>query len=315
MITEQIKESFIRWAIRKQPRASSSITLTRGRIFILPTRYGLMYALMLITMLMGAIHYSNNMAFLLTFLLAGMGSMAMWQTHRNLLGLTLEKLPAPPVFVGENARLPLKITNTSSEGRYGLTFQQNDAPLSLYECAAHKSNEAQLLIPARQRGWLQPGRFRIYTRFPLGLFQAWSWLEYDWSTLSYPRPINNPLPVNQLGTEGGDGGKEQTGTEDFSGLREYRPGDSSRHIAWKAMAHTEHPMTKQFSASSKNDLWLNWDDVDEPNDELRLSKLTYQVIEADRLNLEYGLRLPTRTIAPGFGELHKQDCLKALALY
>ena len=315
MIPEQIKESFIRWAMRKQPPEKNSITLTRGRIFILPTRYGLMYAVMLLTMLMGAIHYSNNMAFLLTFLLAGMGSMAMWQTHRNLLGLTLEKQPAPSVFVGENARLPLKITNTSSEDRYALTFQQSDAPVSLHECGAHQSNEAQLLIPARQRGWLQPGRFRIYTRFPLGLFQAWSWLEYDWSTLAYPRPVQSSLAVNQLGTEGEGTGKEQSGTEDFSGLREYRPGDSSRHIAWKAMAHTEHPMTKQFSATSNDVLWLNWDDIDEANDELRLSKLTYQVIEADRLKLEYGLHLPSRTIVPGIGEMHKQDCLKALALY
>jgi len=98
MFSLPVKESFIEWATRKQQPARSRITLNRKRIFILPTRYGLFYGVML----MGAIHYSNSMAFLLTFLLAGLGSIAMWQTHRNLLGLSIEKKPATATFVGEN---------------------------------------------------------------------------------------------------------------------------------------------------------------------------------------------------------------------
>jgi uncharacterized protein (DUF58 family) len=81
------------------------------------------------------------------------------------------------------------------------------------------------------------------------------------------------------------------------------------------MAHTEHPMTKQFSASGKEDVWLDWDKVEEPDVELRLSLLTYQVLEADRLRLEYGLRLPSTVVEPGNGDLHRQECLKALALH
>ena len=315
MFSLPVKESFIKWATRKQQPARSRITLNRKRIFILPTRYGLFYGVMLFVMLMGAIHYSNSMAFLLTFLLAGLGSIAMWQTHRNLLGLNIEKKPTAATFVGENLRFPLIISNDSGEDRYALALQHGNAPLTLHRTYAHDEALAYLLVPATKRGWIEPGRFRIYTRFPLGLFQAWSWLEFKWLALAYPRPVECPLPLNLSGSEGGSSGLESVGTEDFSGLREYRAGDSSRHIAWKTMAHTDHPMTKQFSTSSIDELWLDWSRLDETNPELRLSMLTYQVLEADRLNLEYGLRIPGNNIPPGLGDQHKHDCLRALALH
>jgi uncharacterized protein (DUF58 family) len=315
MRSSSIKESFIQWATRRQQPARSSITLNRKRIFILPTRYGLFYAVMLFVMLMGAIHYSNSMAFLLTFLLAGLGSIAMWQTHRNLLGLRLEKKPAAATFVGQDLRFPLIISNDSGEDRFALALQNENSALTLQGTNAHDDARAYLLVPAKKRGWINPGRFRIYTRFPLGLFQAWSWLEYEWTALAYPRPVASPLPINLSGSEGEGVGAESQGTEDFSGLREYRPGDSSRHIAWKTMAHTDHPMTKQFSTSSIDELWLDWSNLDEPNPEMRLSMLTYQVLEADRLCLEYGLRLPGKIIPPGLGEQHKHNCLMALALH
>jgi hypothetical protein len=38
------------------------------------------------------------------------------------------------------------------------------------------------------------------------------------------------------------------------------------------------------------------------------------VLQADKLGLDYGLRLPGVSIAPGEGEAHKRRCLEALAL-
>ena len=73
------------------------------QLYILPTRYGALYACMLLAMLAGAINYTLSLGFALTFLLAGLGLVAMLHAWRNLAGITLEIAKAEPVFAGEDA--------------------------------------------------------------------------------------------------------------------------------------------------------------------------------------------------------------------
>ena len=48
--------------------------------------------------------------------------------------------------------------------------------------------------------------------------------------------------------------------------------------------------------------------------EARLSRLCAWLLQADKLGLSYGLRLPGLQIKPSSGEAHKRQCLEALAL-
>lgn len=315
LLSPTLREGFIRWATRRQSTSNLSIEIDRKRIFILPSRNGLIFGLVLLVMLMGSIHYSNSLAFLMTFLLAGLFGIAMWHTHRNLLGLTISKAVPGPVFYGDTAQLPLLIQNHSGRPRIALTLQWQREELTIIDVEAESESTAILRITTRQRGWMKPGRFRLYTRFPLGLFQAWTWLEFDWSILVYPKPIDCQLPRHSTGTGNEKTANDVEGSEDFMGLRDYRHGDSLRHIAWKALAHNEQPLTKQFSAGFQQELWLDWNDIEASDPELRLSKLCHQVLQANANQLEYGLRLPGESIPPNHGEAHKSRCLKMLALY
>ena len=54
--------------------------------------------------------------------------------------------------------------------------------------------EAVLAAPGDASGWLPLGRVMLETRFPLGLFRAWSYIEPDARCLVYPRPERSPLP-------------------------------------------------------------------------------------------------------------------------
>ena len=46
----------------------------RQRVYIFLTRYGLIFGINLIVMLLGAVNYNNSLAYALTFLLAGLFS-------------------------------------------------------------------------------------------------------------------------------------------------------------------------------------------------------------------------------------------------
>ena len=54
-----------RWARRRQGADASTATLGPGRVYILPTGVGLVYGLMAFAMLLGAMTYHNNLAFVL----------------------------------------------------------------------------------------------------------------------------------------------------------------------------------------------------------------------------------------------------------
>ncbi len=314
-VRRSLGERFADWVTRHHKVARHEIRIDRRRIYILPTAYGYCYALILLLMLIGALNYNNSMAFLFTFLLAGLGANAMWDTHRNLLKITVRKAGVRPVFAGDTARFGLVFHNDSSTTRHALVLQCRDGEPTLMHIPAGTEIEASLPVAAERRGVLRPGRFCIYTRFPVGLFQAWTWLEFAMWTHVYPAPSRPDAPTMVSDQNAGQTNQSSEGHEDFAGLRAFRDGDSPGHIAWKAMARNETVLTKLFSGETGREAWLDWDQVRAKDVEERLSILCAMVIELGRLGIRYGLRLPHKVVEPDSGATHDRRCLKALALF
>jgi uncharacterized protein (DUF58 family) len=74
-------------------------------------------------------------------------------------------------------------------------------------------------------------------------------------------------------------------------------------------------LVKEFGAMAGSDLWLDYYALQGGDVEQRLSRLTWWVLEAERAQLPYGLKLPGKTIAPASGKQHRDACLEALALF
>lgn len=311
-LADHIIEPAVRWLSRREHPAGRELTLHRRRIFILPTRAGSVYAMMLAIMLLGAINYSNSMAFLLTFLLAGLGVNSIWHTHRNLLGLRVSRLPLVPVFAGETAHCRYRIENPSHVPRRGLALLRGLLDVDGLGVEARGETVAVLSLPTNRRGPLRPGRFRLCTSYPLGLFRAWAWIEFDEALTVYPKP----LPATREPPGGGDGARTHRSRregEDLAGLREYQPGDSPRRVDWKALARTGELYTRDFEEPRGGDAWIEWDALQGHDTETRLSMLCHQVLQAHREGARYGLRLPGLVCGPGTGPDHRDRCLSALA--
>ena len=314
----KLQEALGRWLFRFGRDEQLPVILSQRRIFILPTRAGLLYGLVLCVMLIGAINYNLSLGHALVFLLAGLGFVGMVHTFRNLLGLRIMPGRADPVFAGEDARFTVHVENELPHPRRALelAFVNNESvPLDI---AA--GEQAPVSIPCRtfRRGRLDPGRIALSSRYPLGLFRAWSYPHPPLSCLVYPKPLETPLPPSTPSWKP-TGSRGNSGQEDFSGLRERQTNDSPRHIAWKAVAHdVEHRplLVKQFDGGGAEELWLDWTLTSSANDtETRLSLLAGWVLSAEREQRRYGLRLPGRCIAPQSGTAHRDACLEALALH
>jgi len=296
-------------------RQKAPYFLTHRRVYILPTKQGLAFALLLFIMLLGSINYSNSLGYFLTFLLASLSIVAIFHTYNNLLHLTIGPAICKPVFAGEVSKFIVKVDNLNHQTRLSVKTSTPENLINISDIAENSLNTITIKHIFNQRGLIPLPRFTLESIFPFGLFRAWTFIELEQSLLVYPKPSSHTsLPVICNGLSEG---KKQLdiGNDDFKGLRSYIEGDPLQHIHWKSFARHHTLQTKEFSSTTSDELWLNLDDTTAKPVELKLSQLTRWVLLADKNNVRYGLNLNNTVIKPDSGKQHLDFCLKQLALY
>jgi uncharacterized protein (DUF58 family) len=300
--------------LRRRGEAPDSATAAthHRRIYILPTRAGLSYAAVMLATLLGALNYQNNLGLFLSFLMVSIALVGMHHCWFQLLGLTVQARDGLPVFAGETARFPVLVQEHRQKPRPQLRITDGPA----FALTAGGEARAALSRPARQRGPMPLERVVLETRYPFGLFRAWTVLRPRAEVLVYPKPASRaPQPplIAHFDQQGrGDLG---TGAEDFVGPRAYQPGDSPRQLDWKAYARERGLIVKQFGGDQSARVRVDWDAVPGADPDQRLSVLARQVLDADALSCSYGLRLPGMSIDYDRGGRHKHRCLAALARF
>jgi uncharacterized protein (DUF58 family) len=313
-----------KWLFQLRNAEPGEVFLKQRRVFIIPTQAGLAFGAMLVVLFLCSVNYNLSLGFVLTFLIAGCGLIDMHLTFRNLAHLTLRAGHAPPVYAGEEAQFELHLINRYKYDRYAiwLGFLSVDLP-NLEQCADIAANAAHVVYLHRmsmQRGWLAAPRVRLQTRFPLGLLRAWSYWMPDAKALVYPHPEDQAPPLPMAGWESEDG-RGLAGHDDFAGIRAYQAGDSMKHLAWRQIARVDVQdggtlVTKHFEGGAKSELCLDFSLLPRTMDlDMRLSRMTRWVLDAERLGLAYSFRLGEHDFAPSIGPAHQTACLCALALY
>jgi uncharacterized protein (DUF58 family) len=300
------------WIRRRQGPDAGPVTLHRGRIYILPTRLGSVFALMLFGMLLGSLNYANNLGLGLTFLLASLGLVAMHACHRNLAGVVVRGAGTEPPFAGQDARFRVTLDNPGGQPRLDLearVARRRERPVTLDPLA---DATLALGVPTRRRGRVRLSRYEIETRYPFGLFRAWAVLHPEAECLVYPAPAASapPPPASGSGAAGGESG---SGEDDFAGLKDYHPGDPPRRVAWKALARGGELLVKQFAGAVAPAPVFDLEQAPGADLEARLAVLARWILDAHAAGQAFGLRLPGLEIPPEPGERQRRRCLEALA--
>lgn len=312
------------WIAGRHGIERGEVLLDRKRVYILPTRAGLVFAIAVIVLLVGSINYQLQLGFLLTFLVASAALVGMHHTHRNLARITLASRPSPAVFAGDLAVFEVQIGNPSAEPRHALRVDpmqsardsEPSVTASALDLPARSTRVARVGVPAPRRGRLGCPRLRIATRFPLGLFEAWAHFSPALSLVVYPKPEDGAPPLPAAGGAGNESAGGAGSGDDFAGVRPYQAGDPQKMIAWRLAARSDELSVKLFEAAAGTELLLDFDALPRALDtEARLSRLACWVLAAEARHLRYGLHLPGLTISPDRGAEHHDRCLTALALY
>jgi uncharacterized protein (DUF58 family) len=243
-------------------------------------------------------------------------------THGTLRGLTLHLRPVAPAFAGSAAVLDIVMSSPTS-ARYGIGLRLLEASASTLawtnvpaggQATAHVSYVPPL------RGRHEVPTLSAETRFPLGLFRAWTVWRPVARLLVYPKvEANAPaLPAARPVASGAPQARRSEGGE-VEGVRAYRRGDPLKLIAWKKAAQALETgaelVSRDTSTSARQELWLDWAACARLDPEQRLSRLAAWTLAADRADADYGLRLPGLEIEAGDGDGQRLRCLEALALW
>ncbi len=289
-----------------------NVTLSHQRIFILPTRKGLGFGLLVFLLLVIAFVYNNNLAYLLCFLLASIFFISILHTFKSLLGLIISAGKAHAAYAGEAVIFDIYLDNPSTEKRFNLQISlENSKTLDLN---SKQKCLIKLESTTTQRGWHHCKPITLSCSYPFGLFSAWTVVHFETKAQVYPKPYAETLPFPKIATDQQQSGN-QKGQGDFYGLKSYQEGDSIRDIHWKSMAKGQGLYSKDYRGDVLTELWLDYAQTPAYEKEERLSQLCRWVIDADNLGLQYGFILGKLRIQPSLGDSHLKKCLTALALY
>ncbi|TAN67017.1 MAG: DUF58 domain-containing protein [Methylobacter sp.] len=310
-----VKERFrLSRFVSGEKAVDTPVTLNHRRIFILPTQRGLGFVALIALLLLIAFVYNNNLAYLLTFLLASVFFITILHSYRSLSGLVVQKGRSKAVFAGEAAGFEIHINNPTDMERHHLQIKLQDSQSLTLQ--AQSSVHITLYSMTQRRGWHQAGTVTLFSTFPLGLFRAWSPIRFNLNVLVYPKPAHFEIAFPKAPSAQVQQGVSQQGADDFYGLQAYQPGDSIKHIHWKAFAKGLGVFSKKYGGEqSSEEIRLDYDDAPGHTVEERLSQLCRWVVDAEQAGLSYGFALPGLKLPPDNGLLHYRKCLEALALF
>ena len=312
---QYLRGRMAQWIKRRQGLDQLPLTLHRRRLYILPTRAGVGFGLLLILMLVAGLNYANSFALFLTFLLIGFTLVAMHQCHRNLLGMTLANAVAQPTFARSHGTLELTLDNPGAAARYRIAAAIGDEAASFVDLPAFGREKVSLPLTAPRRGIVKLDRLRLTSTHPFGLFRAWTWVHAPIEMVVYPRAHGALRLPEHAGSKSGLRPQASAGSDEWLGLRPFRDGDSPRQVDWKAYAREAPLLVKEYSAAGSELRIFRYETLAALPLEARLEQLARWLVDAEASGDRYGLILPQTHMKPDRGIEHRHACLAALAIF
>lgn len=302
------------WISRRLP-ASEQITLGHKSIFILPTGFGLTWLFLLVILFLFGTNYQNNLVMGLSFLLLSIFNTCIIYSYKNLAGLTLSSAQANNHIAGQPIYFPLNLASPNRAYEVQLNFENQ--PVEIVKKVNPHQTQAIISYNKAHRGINHPGRIKIETRYPLGLFRAWSHIDLSLAQLVYAKPIIDPKPLRlrpQQTSDQQETGKYVSGIDEYKGLKEYTRGESLKQIAWKQWAQGRGLLTKEFEEPQGAPMWLSLK-ADSEDIELALSHLAWHTEQLSAKGQVFGLKMGGISIPPSHGEQHRNKVQTQLALF
>ena len=313
--TRFFRARLFNWIDRRQPPANRHV-LHRRNLYIFPSLTGFAYLFLVIIIWLLGTNYQNNLILALAYMQISIFVLTILNTYNNMAGLRVEFIGAEEGFVGDKLAFRIAFSSNNRRGAHYIAAQWLDCPPVILDFDPGEEHIESVYAEGRQRGWLHPRRLLLKSTFPMGLLRCWTWLNFDAATLVYPAPVSSELPPDVISGDEEEGWNMRLHRGDeFAGLRQYKPGDSPRHIAWKQYARDRGLWSKEYGIPTTSRTWLQWTDFFRGDVEIALSQMCYWVEKLTEQKSAFGVCLPGTELPADIGDEHRKRALRTLASF
>ena len=286
----------------KPSRPCAELKLGHRSLYIIPSRFGVLWIAAAGLLLLVAIQTGSNSTLLMAFLMIGLMLLAMFLTHDTLQGLTLRCDQPAPAFAGEPAHYSLQLDSAAARPRCSLRVQGH----AVVVCDRIAAGRTTLSLPweAENRSWQLPPPVQIETIAPLGLFICWGRWQPQQPQLIWPRRRSGPVAETQPP-------RSIDGLEEWQDLRPVREGERPALVDWASAARGRPLQAKVFNDPEEPEVIL----APAPGVALELARehLADRIWRLHHGGACYGLQIQGLSLAPSKGVRHRDACLEALA--
>jgi uncharacterized protein (DUF58 family) len=306
-VRQQLRQWLNSWLDNRQPKARQ-VKLSQKIIYILPSRFGLWYILLLVILYLLGTNYQNNLILLMSYMLLSVLLLAMVMAWRNLHGLTVSVAPVLSAYAEETLMVPVTIQSDQPRQQLQFYFINKQQPTSITDA----NNAAMVPLPTDNRGYFPVPRLTLHSYFPFGLFNCKSMLNLDYHYWVFPKP----LAIETLHVSSDDSGSKNKAADEYDTIRGYQAGDNLKLMLWKRLARDPaNPVVKYAQSTPQPEPdWIIIPAVSGAALEMALSKACYLMLQLEQRNKPYGLRINSKRLNPSCGQQHLERCLRELAL-
>jgi len=247
--------------------ASKRKKLRLGAIHLRLTRAG--WVFLLVSVLFGVASVRNQEAplmFVMFGMMMGALMISITLSGRALAGIRVIRSMPSRTWQGEVVNLGYYVDNTRKRGAcMGLTLGEMPPEgvetvggYCMHIRARTKFRAAGRLTP-RRRGRITLNSISLSTTFPFGLVRADRKVTQTTSIVVWPargRLKQRLLHRGAVETSSAPPSQASGGSDEFFGLREYRPGDNPRWIHWRRSATRRAPVVREMARPLPETLWV-----------------------------------------------------------
>lgn len=212
------------------------------------------------------------------------------------------------IFSGVETELRLTVTNPTTTTSWAIVLHgEDDSQTEIPFIKSENSVITSLPYTATKRGTFTYEGCYLESKYPLSTARLTLPIEDTYKGIVYPQPKGIPLHsfISQQETHLGE-------EKEFDGLSTYDGTQKLSHLHWASIAKGEMAVkrfTKETKIKNLNFIFTNI----KGDTEVRLSQLTFWILESEKQRLNFSIELPRRTL-----HSHKEsidEILEVLARY
>lgn len=284
----------------------------KNRTYIMPSRFGVAFGAMALTLFFLAVGYANNLIYIFVFFLISVAVTGMLLTNKNMDVVRVEGMESPELFAGEEGLVRLDLENSSDITAWEVeaVFARSQEITTKVSLAPKSYESLSLKFKPTHRGYVILPRVTLQSAYPFGLLRAWKYAFFEEKILVFPqRKGDVEFPVDSVSGEG----VRLAGL--FRDHRAFQSADPLSRIDWRASARRQELLVKNYEEPDKPALHFSWDQTAHLEDgESRISQLCLWIDQAAKRDYAYSLKLGSQELGKNSGASHRYECLKALAL-